>query len=258
MMKRIHAVCLVWLVASMAGGLSAETPAAEKKPARRILFVGNSYTQQSWGAIRKVFQGHHIEKHVRGGAKLTAWAKDPKLAEKIKNGRWDFVVLQDQSQVPSLPGRFVKGFDESVKSLDKRIRAAGAKTVLFMTWGRRDGDKRNKAINPTFEKMQQRLSGSYREAARRHQALLAPVGEVFGRIKQEHPGLFAKLYKKDGSHPSGLGAHATAFVFGAVMLGLDPVELAKGKDEDLKRIAASVFKVLKAQKKTGKSVEPVQ
>ena len=248
MMKKTNFGCLVLLAVSTVGALSAGASAAEKTPARRILFVGNSYTQQSWGAIRAVFQGHHIEKHAKGGAKLTGWAKDEKLTEKIKNGRWDFVVLQDQSQVPSLPGPFVKGFHEAVETLAQRIRAAGAKTVLFMTWGRRDGDKRNKTINPTFEKMQQRLSKSYREAADRHHARLAPIGEVFGLIRQKHPELFAKLYKKDGSHPSGLGAHVAAYAFGKVMVGLDPMAQAKDKDEDLKRVAEAVSEVLKAQK----------
>ncbi len=220
---------------------------AEAKPLR-ILFVGNSYTYQSWKAIADVFKGHHIEKHAKGGAKLAGWVQDQKLSEKIKTGKWDYVVLQDQSQVPSLPGRFVKGFHESATTLDARIRAAGAKTVFFMTWGRRDGDKQNKGINPTFEKMQERLSKSYRDAATQLKAKLVPVGEVFSAIKTKHPDLFPKLYKGDGSHPAGPGAHAVAYSFGQVILGVDPTGHAAKKGGDLPKVAAVVVDVLKKEK----------
>ena len=128
---KIFSRVLALAVLSMA--LASPTSYGAPKPSLRILFVGNSYTNQSWAAIKEVLAGHHLEKHVRGGAKLTGWAGDAKLSEKIKTGSWDYVVLQDQSQVPSLPGRFVMGFHESSAKLDGRIRAAGAKTAFFMT-----------------------------------------------------------------------------------------------------------------------------
>jgi len=227
--------------------LSPTSHGARKEPLR-VLFVGNSYTNQSWAAIKDVLAGHHLEKHVRGGAKLTGWAKDAKLGEKIKTGSWDYVVLQDQSQVPSLPGRFVMGFHESSATLDGRIRAAGAKTAFFMTWGRRDGDKQNKNINPTFEKMQARLSSSYREAATKLKAKLVPIGEVFSVVKKKHPTLFPKLYKKDGSHPDRLGAYAAAYSFGWVIAGIDPATHAKKKGGDLPRVAAAVKQAVAAGK----------
>ena len=59
-----------WALALMA--LCGTTPVS----AESILFVGNSYTNQSWAAIKEVLAGHHLEKHVRGGAKLTGWAGD--------------------------------------------------------------------------------------------------------------------------------------------------------------------------------------
>ena len=237
---------LVLVVLSIAL-LSPTSHGARKEPLR-VLFVGNSYTNQSWAAIKDVLAGHHLEKHVRGGAKLTGWAKDAKLSEKIKTGSWDYVVLQDQSQAPSLPGRFTKGFHESSAQLDGRIRAAGAKTVFFMTWGRRDGDKQNKNINPTFEKMQARLSRSYRDAATKLKARVVPIGEVFAEIKKKHPALFPKLYKGDGSHPDRLGAYAAAYSFGWAILGTDPAAHAKKKGGDFPEVAAAVKKAMRAGK----------
>ncbi len=243
---KIFTRVLALAVLSMA--LASPTSHGAQKQSLRILFVGNSYTNQSWAAIKDVLAGHHLEKHVRGGAKLTGWAKDAKLSEKIKIGKWDYVVLQDQSQVPSLPGRFSSGFHESSATLDGRIRAAGAKTVFFMTWGRRDGDKQNKNINPTFEKMQANLSRSYRDAATKLKAKLVPIGEVFAAVRKKHPALFPKLYKGDGSHPDRLGAYAAAYSFGWAILGIDPVTHAKKKAGDFPSVAAAVKKTMKAGK----------
>ena len=239
---KIFSRVLALAVLSMA--LASPTSHGAQKQSLRILFVGNSYTNQSWAAIKDVFAGHHLEKHVRGGAKLTGWAKDAKLSEKIKTGKWDYVVLQDQSQVPSLPGRFVMGFHESSATLDGRIRAAGGKTVFFMTWGRRDGDKQNKNINPTFEKMQANLSRSYRDAATKLKAKLVPIGEVFAAVKKKHPSLFPKFYKKDGSHPDRLGAYAAAYSFGWAIMGIDPAAHAKKKGGDFPKVAAAVKKAM--------------
>jgi hypothetical protein len=238
----------VLVLAALSIALVSPTSHGAQKQPLRILFVGNSYTNQSWAAIKDVLAGHHIEKHVRGGAKLTDWAKDAKLGGKIKTGKWDYVVLQDQSQVPSLPGRFISGFHESSATLDGRIRAAGAKTAFFMTWGRRDGDKQNKNINPTFEKMQANLSRSYRDAATKLKAKLVPVGEVFAAIRKKHPALFPKLYKGDGSHPDRLGAYAAAYSFGWAILGTDPAAHAKKKGGDFPSVAAAVKKTMKVGK----------
>jgi len=243
---KIFSRVLALAVLSMA--LASPTSHGAQKQPLRILFVGNSYTNQSWAAIKDVLAGHHLEKHVRGGAKLTGWAKDAKLSEKIKTGKWDYVVLQDQSQVPSLPGRFSSGFHESSATLDGRIRAAGAKTVFFMTWGRRDGDKQNKNINPTFEKMQANLSRSYRDAATKLKAKLVPIGEVFAALRKKHPVLFPKLYKGDGSHPDRLGAYAAAYSFGWALLGIDPIAHAKKKGGDFPSVAVAVKKTMKAGK----------
>ena len=245
---KMQTVSRALVLAALSIALASPTSHGARKQPLRILFVGNSYTNQSWAAIKDVLAGHHLEKHVRGGAKLTGWAKDAKLSEKIKTGSWDYVVLQDQSQAPSLPGRFTKGFHESSAQLDGRIRAAGAKTVFFMTWGRRDGDKQNKNINPTFEKMQANLSRSYRDAATKLKAKLVPVGEVFAAIRKKHPALFPKLYKGDGSHPDRLGAYAAAYSFGWAILGTDPAAHAKKKGGDFPKVAAAVKKAMRAGK----------
>jgi hypothetical protein len=245
--RRFFVAAIVFLMGAGLCQAAKEGPAKAKS--LRILFVGNSYTYQSWKALEDVFAGHHIEKHAKGGARLSGWAKDEKLTEKIKTGKWDYVVLQDQSQVPSLTANFVKSFMDASATLDAKIRGAKAKTVFFMTWGRRDGDKKNKNLNPTFEKMQARLSASYRAAATKLKAQVAPVGEVYGAIKKKNPDLFPKLYKGDGSHPAGPGAYAVAYTFHATIVGIVPTKHAVKKGGDLPKVAAAVAEVLALNKK---------
>jgi hypothetical protein len=223
------ALLLIWLIGSVSAlpveGEDALHPSAPADNPLRILFVGNSYTNGSWRAIQAVFKAEApnvvLEKQTAGGAKLTAWAKNADLLKRIREGDWDYVVLQEQSQVPSLPDPHLKGFFDAATTLDKHIRDSGAKTVFFMTWGRRDGDKHNRQINPDFETMQRRLAASYREIALQRDALLAPVGEAYARIKQTDPDLFPRLYKGDGSHPA-LGAYVAAYCLHRAIRGKTP------------------------------------
>jgi hypothetical protein len=215
---------------ALAGVLRAD--AAAERP-QRILFVGNSYTNGSWQAISTVFgaedPGVVIQKQTAGGAKLSAWTRQPGLLKIIRDGNWDYVVLQEQSQLPSLPGEHVQSFFDAATALDKHIRDSGAQTVFFMTWGRRDGDRHNRAINPDFETMQRRLSVSYRSIAERLGAVLAPVGEAYGELRKTKPDLFPRLYKNDGSHPA-LGAYVAAFCLYRAIYGQMPEKHLRAAD----------------------------
>lgn len=211
----------------------------------RLLFVGNSYTMGCFEALELVFKGHELAQACRGGARLAAWSKDEALHKKIAEGRWDYVILQDQSQVPGLPGRFTKSFAEAVDGLVARIRKAKAEPVLFLTWGRRDGDPSNAKVFKTFAMMQDRLSAAYRAAAKQHGIPLVPVGEVFRAIHQADRKLFRSLYADDGSHPALHGAAVTAYAFGQVLLDLDPQQHAKGlKSAPLRKLATHVKRVV--------------
>jgi len=190
----------------------------------RILFIGNSYT----GGIRStpmsfVRDSPHRKAHLAfitpGGKDLLFHADQTETIKRIRNGQWDIVVLQYQSQTPAvLPDRF---FDGS-KRLHEIIAASGARTAYYQTWGRRDGDKQNKELLPTYEKMQDALSASYRKAAERDKAILVPVGQAWRRVRAEHPSLGKELYRKDGSHPSVNGAYLASICFYVRLFDADP------------------------------------
>ena len=100
------------LVHSMAYYTVNEIP--KKTKTKQILFVGNSYTRGIRDSFDKFVKSSGVDAHVEyvtpGGRTLLQHAGDAKVAEKIKSRKWDFVVLQDQSQTPAyFPDRFRKG-----------------------------------------------------------------------------------------------------------------------------------------------------
>jgi hypothetical protein len=210
------------------------------EPAEKILFVGNSYT----GGIRKmvselVKQSPHSKAKISfinpGGKTLEFHLKSKGTIDKIKPGKFDIIVLQDQSQFPAV---FPDRFQKAAIGLHKIIDHSGAKTVFYETWGRRDGDKMNKKLFPTYEPMQKALSKSYQATARKCRADLAPVGSTWSIVRKKDPTLGKELYARDGSHPSQKGAYLAACVFYATLVEEDPRKLkfTGGLPEDEARL----------------------
>jgi hypothetical protein len=197
-------------------------PAESKK----ILFLGNSYTAQSSKFIKEVFNrdgsSYELKFGTPGGKDLTFHLTDSTSQKALKSARWDFVVIQDQSQKPGLGGKYTQGFHAAAKGLCAAIRKQEAKPCFFMTWGRRDGDKRNTQVYPDFSTMHEKISGAYEKAGRENDSLVAPVGHAFSIIHSQDKALFKKLYKKDGSHPSSQGGYLAACVLWGTLTGKDP------------------------------------
>ncbi|MEM1295895.1 MAG: DUF4886 domain-containing protein [Verrucomicrobiota bacterium] len=199
---------------------------AESEPVR-VLFVGNSYTGQIKNTVQRLVSASpnsdaKLEFINPGGRNLQQHLDNPDTVARIQEGGWDFVVLQDQSQTPAV---FPDQFASAAKALDKIIDDADAQTVFYLTWGRRDGDKRNLKLFPTYQKMQDALSDAYSKSARRADAKLAPVGEVWRAVREADEELGRALYKNDGSHPSAKGAYLAACVFYATLFDADPADV---------------------------------
>lgn len=156
-----------------------------------------------------------------GGATFDNHVNSPAVAEALGKRKWDYVVLQEQSQRPSFSDSQVEQeVFPPARLLDQLIhrKQPAARTVFFETWGRRDGDASNCKEVPaicSYVGMQWRLSKNYAELARRNSALLAPVGHAWSRIRKEHPEI--DLYAGDGVHPSLQGSYLAACVFYAAL-----------------------------------------
>lgn len=215
-----------------------ETVAAAKGP--RILFIGNSYSFQIPKEFKKLAESEGkkltVEQVTVGGCTLQRHAANAKTMEKIAKGRWDVVVLQEQSLVPAiLEGQRHQMMDPAAKKLVEAVRRAGAVPVFFLTWGRRDGDKMNAQVFPddTFEAMHGRLVEGYRKASvfaggEKGGVYTVPVGEVWKVVRQL--GKDEDLYTQDGSHPGRRGVYLASCVFFSALFDA-PVGRASSLDQ---------------------------
>ena len=227
-----------------------------------VLMLGNSYTQ--FNALESLVQqslrdtvpsldGARGERLSAGGLWLRDHLErvngaDARWAAALSGTEaWDVVVLQDQSLIPGLEGVAAGGGGaayasslEAVPQLDAHVAGTGAETVLFMTWGRRDGDRDYfPDVYPDFETMNARLDAGILAYATQpsvpeRRLFVAPVGRAFGAVYErlkadgvvpETDGSdFHRLYSPDGSHPSPLGSGLAAGVFVATLTGYLPGE----------------------------------
>lgn len=192
-----------------------------------VLMIGNSYTRGVSGAFSALANATDraidVEYITPGGKTLLWHASSEKTRSRIKAKDWDVVVLQEQSQTPAYPNTR-PGFVKGARLLQAIIAEGGARTVLFQTWGRRDGDKHNLHAAPDYTTMQNLLSDGYGEAAKALAVSTAPAGEAWRRVHGQDKALFARLYRGDGSHPSAAGGYLAACVLYRTILKESPPE----------------------------------
>ena len=238
----IRRVCLLLCFLSLF--VSSFVEAADKK----YLFVGNSYTfgnqPHSLQEITETLLELNIpawkdvftEQIAYGGYRWEQHAKDADgtngdkaLRERLvvstdPNHMWDIVFFQEQSQIPGFPSTspYWTASLQSLKIMHQFVARKGAKTMLLMTWGRREGDPQNRTLFPDFKGMQSRLTQGYTQFAKQASTTAAPVWiapaglaweAIFddlrskGQVPAQQGTVFWGLYEGDGSHPSQQGSY---------------------------------------------------
>ena len=101
----------------------------DRKP--RVLFIGNSLTYYSGGIDRYIvrIQEFRAERYTKAGATLEDLWNEGGAAERIAEGGWAVVVLQDD-----LPEGSSQSFDEYGAKFVEKIREVGARPLLLMAW----------------------------------------------------------------------------------------------------------------------------
>lgn len=183
----------------------------------RLLFVGNSFTYYHGGLENHVRllassvnppMALEAERATKGGATLQVMWNLAGVRERIRDGRFDRVILQDD--LPEYAGHDLAPFGEHVRLFEAEARHAGAHAVLFMAWP------------------YQRLGWiGLGEIEREHQAVagalrlpVAAVGTAFRRSQQERPGL--AMLGRDGEHETIHGTYLAACVLHGVLFGRTP------------------------------------
>jgi hypothetical protein len=98
---------------------------------------------------------------------------------------------------------------ENVMLFDETIRAAGARTVLYLTWARKYAPQ-----------TQQSITSAYRTIGSEIGATVVPVGVVWQEALRQRG--CPVLYDKDGSHPTLAGSYLAACVFFGTLFGKRP------------------------------------
>lgn len=195
---------------------------------RNVLFLGNSYTgvnnlpQLVSNIAESRGDALTFQSYVPGGFTLQMHLASSFSTGRIMNGNWDYVVLQDQSQLPSFETYDTFPAD-SLCSMNAKYNPCG-RTMFYMTWGRKNGDATNCAAWPpvcTYIGMDSLLTMRYMEMAIQNHAELSPVAVVWRYIRQHYPSI--ELYWPDGSHPSAAGSYIAACCFYTMMFKKDPV-----------------------------------
>jgi hypothetical protein len=162
----------------------------------------------------------------------------PATLKRIDEGRWDFVVLQGQSQEAAMSEKFFNmrtNFLAGAARLYDRIKTNSpqAKVVLYETWARHaDYWKKPKAdtnVGTSAAEMQAHIRRWYREAAgQRKDFVVAPVGDAWELNYQSAAPL--RLHQGDNSHPQFNGSYLAALVIYATIYNPAKLDFPGGGD----------------------------
>jgi len=198
----------------------------------KVLFIGNSYTyvnnlpQLISGLATSTGDQLLFSSSTPGGYTFQQHSADPATLGLIAQGGWDFVVLQEQSQRPAFPdGQVEDEVYPYARKLDSLVKVASpcARTVFYMTWGRKNGDASNCPYFPplcTYTGMDSLLQLRYMIMADSNNAVVSPVAKVWRQLRASHPSL--ELYDADESHPSPRGSYAAACAFYTIFYQKNP------------------------------------
>lgn len=183
----------------------------------RLLFVGNSFTYYHGGLenhVRRLAASVNppvfveAERVTKGGATLQVMWNLAGVRERIREGRFDRVILQDD--LPEYSGHDLTLFGEHVRRFDAEVRGAGAQTVLFMAW--------------PYQRLGwiglEEIEREHRKVAGALRLPVAAVGTAFLRAQQERPAL--AMLGRDREHETIHGTYLAACVFHGVLFGRSP------------------------------------
>jgi len=201
----------------------------------KILFIGNSYTYvndlpTTFDSL-SVSGGKTVFTDVSavGGYSLQDHTTDTTTLNKIRETKWNYIVLQEQSQIPTIPYYRYNSMYPSARILDSLIRKDGASTVFFMTWGREYGGQQclDTSCSPVFRdffQMEDSLKSAYTELSAMLNSVLASVGEGWRVAKTLDTSI--DLWQPDYSHPTVKGTYLAACVFYVTLFHESPIGLS--------------------------------
>ncbi len=200
-------------------------------PVLNVMFIGNSYTfvNNMPFMIQAVAASDRADPVVLNpvlfaipSATLKGLWSRPDARDKLALRHWDYVVLQENSGLPTSPAG-VEEMHEGIINWDAAVKAAGSRTILYETWARKAGsDWYSKQKYPDLDLvspsvMQEKVDEAYNAFASDIGAALVPVGDYWAMC-EEQPGA-PDFYNKDGTHPNFAGDYLVALLFYRALTG---------------------------------------
>ncbi len=194
----------------------------------RVLFIGDSLTfvndlpttfaNVAWAG------GHRVDARTlaSSGETLAGHVADSTTAPTIKSEHWNMVVLQDQSENPSLAYYRQNEMYPAAARLVAMIRQDDAQPLLFLTWAHQTGWP--PADLPDYATMQAAVDQGYLGLASDLDVPIAPVGDAWQSVTTNPRN--PDLWQSDGVHPTLAGTYLAACVFYASIFHQSPVGLS--------------------------------
>jgi hypothetical protein len=198
---------LHFLILSAALPMAAQS-SSSSVPTKRVLFIGNSLTAAyNIPALVEAFSNlnHTVklttEAVVMPGTNLEDQWNAGHAAKKIRDGHWDYVVLQ-QGPTARLEDR--GNLVQYAKKFANEARHSGAAIAMYMVWP-------GKSETDHFTN----IAGAFRAAAQETHGAFIPAGNAWKFLLDRKHG--DALYGDDDFHPSPRGAVLSALVIHNVL-----------------------------------------
>lgn len=188
-----------------------------------MFFVGNSFF--AWGGrnlpdwVRALGAADGVPLEVGGDIvpgdrRLGEFLTDRAVVEALASRRYQVWVLQAHELEPV---DHAAAFEQAVRDFDRAIRAAGGRTVLFMTW------------EFPWRRFLPELARAYESIGQSLGLPIIPAGEIYGDLERDPPpGRPAFFLTADPEHPNGdlheneLGTAVNTFATYGILTGRDP------------------------------------
>jgi len=221
------AIIVASLILAGCGG-SAPTCGPDDGSCLKVLFLGNSYTYVNdlpgtfAGLAWSGGHGVKADSMATGGETLAGHLADAGTVARLDLHKWDFVVLQEQSEIPAFEASRQTTMNPSARALVSMIRERNEMPMFFMTWAH-SGGLPDSGL-PDYPSMQRQIDAGYMGIAQELHAMVAPVGDTWSIVRRQSPDI--ELWAPDGSHPSTAGTYLAACVFYAAIFRESPSGLA--------------------------------
>lgn len=196
-------------------GSSGESIDDLKDADLRVLFIGNSHSVPLPKLLQEIYARQQPSKttcfrKLPGMGFLVDQLRSPGTTDAIRDGEWDYVVLQAQKY--STTG--TRSYPTSAAiELSAIAKEAGAKVLMYPEWSRRDVPDEYIRIRAIHDSIAEATG-----------AVVAPIGEAWEAAAELSSIEFETLYAFDGNHASKDGSYLNACVFYALMAGESPEE----------------------------------